>query len=255
MQVFFVHEADRIGLPIIPNDHRELSFAITNPIPLEELLGITEEEVYNGNASAIIEDLQIQISDFTIMFDATKETFNTAEMRILHINKNYIYISNANRTIEHQRVRVGDEFLGLTLEDIESSVVVYEEGKLLGNYQLIATFSGDLVLGGDWNVRYNSLARSRSIFFFDENHSYIIPEVHNRNWGLSRPGFEITNIEKMIELLSLYEEEFMNVISAPPGQTWSMEFNDLVVRFDSFQLRKFQYQMDINVANPVEIIQ
>jgi len=114
----------------------------------------------------------------------------------------YTWVTNASNTLKPQELRVGEEFLGLTLERIDGFGILDSEGEVIvGNIGRF--FSGELVVTGDLFVPY--------FYNFTPHVEYldVIPDlVQNRYQNMS---IFIENEEsQLLELLQL--ESLENVM-------------------------------------------
>jgi|GEM_PF-3032812 len=84
----------------------------------------------------------------------------------------HIYMYDPESDSEHRAISVGDEFFGLTLTEIQSSVVEYVNGELYRTLEARASFSGEIIVDG--LVFFSRLEDGTFSMWGDSPDNYII---------------------------------------------------------------------------------
>ena len=135
----------------------------------------------------------------------------------------YITVTNSSQTIGAKELREGEEFLGLVLENIETSHLVVLDGNEENALAFIsATFSGDIIVSGYLNVP------DFGTFTAHEEYKELFPQIYNavrdvrfrvRNNKVLLDFFEVENtvdllddyrMMKAIELTLIIDEYTIN---------------------------------------------
>ena len=101
------------------------------------------------------------------------------------LDRDYIVVTNADGSLEPQKLRVGDEFLGLKLVDISGlNALVYEENDIqrVSVLSMFANFEGNLVLRGNIEFFRNELF-DVALFHVNEKYLNLVPS-HIRQYEI-----------------------------------------------------------------------
>jgi len=157
------------------------------------------------------------------------------------VDADYIYITNGNQSIGVQRLRVGDEFLGLHLCEILLSSVIYIDNEFYEHWQTMARFSGELVLGGDLHIVKDYQAGFEAqIFSVHEDYLDILPWLAKNSVEVA--GFDISNYEDLFKFLGLSEDDFAPIMS--------LVVPDLVIIIEDLEL----VHMRTSIYNSARIV-
>lgn len=154
--------------------------------------------------------------------------------------RNYIIVTNASRTEQLQKLRVGDKFIGLILEEIyfsRISNINYEEVE--------ARFSGEIIITGDFKlIRGEQNAFDVDLFSLHEDSLDKLPWLDSNHGNIV---VAISNFEKLLELLEVTEE---TIINTELGQ---YEIKNVTIKIDNFTI--FQYPTEgWNYARIVDVL-
>jgi len=200
------------------------------------------------------ENSTIISDDANTVNDLDDECLDLSSDEILHIqNENeatyenveidYIFVTNRSRTEPPVKLRVGDTFMGLTLEEIDISWAIYRNGEHYRYGDAIARFSGEIVVTGDLSIYGDSMTAIKDVFRVHESSFNYLP-CFSENELL--PSFVISNYEKLYELVGLTEAISENPIG-------HHEIESLTIKIDKFVLFYYPTSM-INSAEIIEVI-
>jgi len=141
---------------------------------------------------------------------------------------NYIYVTNGNETVETRRIRIGEEFLGLTLEEwIEGPGVSHVDGEFFQPISTAARFSGEIVLTGDLIIERNPDGKGVHVnrFYLSEYSLGDVPRLASYGYD----GFvEINNSPVLLELLGIQE--------VGEDEHMFLRFDNITIRVNNFIL-------------------
>jgi len=165
----------------------------------------------------------------------------------------YIFITNANQSIEPVKLREGDEFLGLTLREIASVMTFYDDdGTFLRHSSVVARFTGEMTLGGSV-VIFDNIAswRTEGVFRIGDDYLHLFPQLVYNEDNIS---FEIINFEKLVELLGMDSEEIFGREWGSLGPTNYIDevFTNLTITVDNFTLVYYPASI-ISFANIIHL--
>ena len=151
--------------------------------------------------------------------EANDENDDAKIDRIIYtIEANHIYIYDFESDTGYRILREGDEFLGLTLREIQSSVLQYADNQFNRTLMARASFSGDITVHGigfmerldDGSFTHDN-SRSAFVLAIPGYWQGSVPWFANEyrwwlgSWGCGRIPLYITNFEMITELLELEE--------------------------------------------------
>ncbi|MCL2611015.1 MAG: hypothetical protein FWE02_04985 [Defluviitaleaceae bacterium] len=154
----------------------------------------------------------------------------------------YIFVTSADLLEEPRKIWVGDDFLNLTLREISFSNIVVVDRKFYRPWTAQAQFSGEIIVKGNLSVGFSESGWGHCLFMVDASALKLLPQFVNVPRDIIH--FEITNTDKLFELLGINEK------GIHPDMGF-YEFENITIKIDSFELVLYPS----NIGNSAEIVE
>ena len=194
-------------------------FGLTNSIDeIFGLLGINREDIPAdqfgfqrlGGVAAVFDN-------FTMRYFAEDIGFVSAELISIvddwdgdsweFVQADFVLVTDGANTVEPTELRVGDEFLGITLTRIESSQVYKKNGEVYRQLMAEAEFSGQISLYGDVSIRlyFDSDYRAMTEFIIADDNLHLIPRIADFGDGFN--ALHVVNSDELMSALGVERNE------------------------------------------------
>ena len=198
-------------------------------------IGMSEE--YSENAHTVYahdtKKIDIMLGESSEDTEAASEVFEFVD---------YISLTNATETVESTKLREGDEFLGLVLEEIIS---LPEDPTII----LGVRFSGEMVVRGDF-VCYWLNTSETVIYSFDVHKDYVHLFPAIADFG-SQISLAMTNEEEILRKLDVRISKEHCLDEYYHDEDYNILLENATVRVDDFII---SFHGRANYAKIIEII-